>query len=143
MAEVEAAAATSVEEEEARIETSYLLLSLFPSFPFPNRRKRPSLPSFAVFFFFYFFSRAHPLARLQLRRSFSPSNSGLFLLRCSASPSPSPSFSRSLLIRDSHLSPQPQPPLLGFFLSVLPPRSFLFFSSLLSFCAAPRVARGQ
>lgn len=73
----------------------------------------------------------------------APSNSGLFLLRCSVSPSPS--FSRSLLIRDSHLSPQPQPPLLGlgFFLSVLAPRSFLFFSSLLSFCAAPRVARGQ
>lgn len=60
--------------------------------------------------------------------------------------SPSLSSSRPLLIPDSHLSPQPQPPLLGlgFFLSVLLPRSFLFsFLLLLSFCAAPRVARGQ
>lgn len=44
-----------------------------------------------------FLSRGtHPLARLQLRRPFSPSNSSLFLLRCSASPSSRLSPVRSL-----------------------------------------------
>lgn len=57
MAEAEAAAAAPVEEEEAHTETSYLLLSLFPSFPSPAAANGRRCLLSAVFFFFYFFSR--------------------------------------------------------------------------------------
>lgn len=142
-AEAEAAvAAAAVEEEEAHTETSYLLLSLFPSFPSPTAAvngRRCLLSPFSSSF-------TSSLARIP-----SPdcNSGGLSAPRtavyfyCDVL---SPHTPSSLpLIPISHLSPQPQPPLfgLGFFLSVLLLRSFLFFSFLLSFCAAPRVAHGQ
>lgn len=116
---------------------SYLLLSLFPLFPFPPAaQKRPPLPSFSSESLFSSFATTsfsspsrctHPFARLQLRRPFSPSNSSLFLLQCSAPAYPPnrPSPRR-----------QPEPPRSGFFLSVLLLRVLSSFLSL--FLSAPR-----
>lgn len=85
--------------------TQRLLFASFviPLIFLPARRERPPrrclLSPLSFFFCHYFPSSStipslflsrgtHPLARLQLRRPFSPSNSSLFLLRCSASPPP-------------------------------------------------------
>lgn len=117
---------------------SYLLLSLFPLFSSPSATndRRCLLSPLSFFFCYYFpssstsssFSLTHPLARLQLRRPFSPSNSSLFLLRMFR-PSP-PTY-----LQSAPCPPHPRlrPTLvLEFFLSALHPRSFVF-SFFLSF----------
>lgn len=127
-----------------------MLLSLFPLFPSPPAaQKRPpryllSRATISLFFFRHCFppslpppppppplllyrAARIPLVRLQLRRPFSPSNSSLFLLRCSAPAYPP---ARPAPRRPTSAAAE------GFFLSVLLLR---VLSPLLSFfLSAPR-----
>lgn len=110
---------------------------VIPLISLPDRRKRPSLPSFCSFLFLLLLLSSASPRPTATPAVFQPLEQR-FIFIAMFYPL-SPLLSITPVIPISRLSPQPQqPPLLelsGFFLSVLLPRSFLFFSLLLSFRA--------